>query len=1373
MFTPKKVLSLGFILVLAISLPIINTAPSPYLVELDSLPNIYLAPGETIKLNIQEYFSGFNITFDPDIVSSKIQFLSSVNPTDYEISKAFETNTEIIVALYKDPDYLSWVIYDKKKSSFGNIENMRFGIQGLNSCDDIEFLNSDTIIAHCYTTTGSSFYFINIQTKAVHQTPNPLLSPLGGSKHLIRAKGYMDSQIILYATGTNQTNWAYMLYSFDDQFRITKNETYDFGTYVDDLPKDFVLVSLAVKDSRTLILQGKSQIAIVPDQDRSIIKSIADWNNKLVSMSEVLAISSFGLSSFIVAAENAIYECIINQNHELVSINTYTPSYGKQISSISQSEDFIYAVAKDSTSGYYLHIFQRGDSTPETTFYVKMMGKDARVLPISSNNFVLADLSVKLVKVQEPEIILSNKNHSHGQETAHITVSSLKKTISRNITINYLTQDDATIYTQNDDLTLSIHANQSITINLKDLFIGPDLTFDMEMDEAYDNFAINYLDYPVHLERVPQNYSFIKMENVEGDIRVYAQASNNKTHLKMINCHVDYSKKSIECSLNTTSFEFGKVIDMYLNHPVYIYMVVQEGDSFSLYALNKANLTDNSLIIGNCLQVYHSFDNLLEQNTYCVRGSYIIVSVPGRPQYVWKPPTTRFNRIQTHHNYPGVVFVSNSTNLMVFSTNMFKEPILLSNLYLEDSFDFVVTNNNLVIFFIEKSTINEYDLSDLTKISYKKTYMLFDYKLEYSKDALTYSPLTDFIYFLAYNSSDPTEKSILVFKPNSPANSNLQYDLYVGYVETADIKINLGYFDRFTDLLFTYVQGELSQTSYQVFPYAFINVNEHFPMNLTQLYKTYHFNITAGNQKAKDAVLPGELTLINTQRQITPKNKTNLTLELAFDGVSSLEFKGEDLFNGPVFYFDLAKEYEKDPIELNLRVDYQKGALLMEVDAADYNEHLVAVSSLGQIFTYDAKLFPGEIKQQKVFNLSCNSTEIAVDTQTVIARCVEGYHQNYFEYINLSTNKICRINTGSALDEAEFKTKGDLLVVLVPNVFDTLQIYRLGGSECASLKAEVSKGSLGLKPYELAYSFDLYTNSQGDNLIFVTTAGSGFKIVRHRWNYEPEVYAPNNLEGLLKPDHLDSRRQPVIFNGIKIVEILEDKEGNIINFDILLSSANGFTYLFHCLTDLSGVFQDCFVRKGFIQYHEYTYKPILLANKRYFALLGDHKNFMRTTVFLYDLRSQSPLPDHREKYPLYDAFEALPGISMSDDPILLFDKGQYSILLQYEPFAAAFDYYIIKDSFSISSNASHINTKSVKVIASNDRFDANTSIAVYNYRAIFHGYGTAQIIVIVFLSLLGLFAVLVILNRYLHRAKRDLKDEMPYAESGYAKFTEQ
>lgn len=1335
-----------------------------------TLPNLYLAPEEVALINLDNYFNGFNLSFEGDDISPKYEVIDT-SGLDFngtvEISKTMKDGDLTRIVKYLPNQTISWTVFDSHESFFEDPYYLYLP-DSVIGCQDLAFISFDYVVVDCWTEDVSYFFIIDINSENYTNITNNIY-PGSGASFMTNADGYMEGDIVYYQLGAH---WFFTVISFNlTANTIIWSNTFNVKSFEEFLTSNFVLTALTVWNSEVLIIASGNQIGMIEGNEVIFLTPVGDQTNTLALVSNTLWLSPGFLYSSILYNGNAgILEVIINKYESVLTVNSYKVPFASSVISMAQTNNYLGCVSFNKvTNTSYLTIYERGNTDPQTVFYSNKIEGLTTIHAIDTNNgnegFLIGHSSIQAVYVRKPLVNITNEYPDRF--TYSVNVTSLKETKNAKFKVEKLGEDDDDVYQTNRDMTIVRNVNESYMTNLNQAFIGPDLKFTLEFDEKESGYVFQNEVLGLNLPNA-SNITYAKLNAGFDPIEIYAQSGDYPTVLNKYFCEMDSSATNYDCILNVTG-DIGVVTDLHLHRDYTIIIVENDPSNLTVYYSEPNDYSTAMSVIEGCTLVYLSSDSILEQTTYCVQNDQILVYSTTNHLYTWELDQN-INKVMTHPDFPGLVFIGVDQNIIVYSSNFFKSnPIKISELNINGQYDFLITDDSMVVLDLERQTATEYDLRNPRNIVFRKSYMLFHYNIIYNPKAFVYSEMSNFFYFLAHPNYNVLSLMIMGFQTNLPGNSNLQYRYNLNEINQSNVILDVDYYNVDMDMLLVVTGDQLYIQKINDAPYLFLNsVNIQTP---TQLFQSTTFNITAESFMNRMTTLTADSTLINTQREILLKeNITVPTLDLQLEGEANISFKGEDIFVGPAYYIHLDLDYHYDNIELTNRIEYNSKSLDKVVYAAAENSNYVAVLSKNEIFFYDLAYFPQKFHTNHSIDYTCEIAEMAIDKHSLVIACGDDVNNNVITHFEIdSRNDSCSFTVDYCVEEVAMKVSGQYLYVLVPYVFNTLQIYKLYQDNCAQLVHTVNIYQLGLKPGEVAYSLDVYTSTDElTTYIFITTASSIFKTIIINEGSEPIITEYPNLYRKVAPDHFDNARTD--FAGIKLHDINETSIG-LINFEVLVSSLNAFSYLFHCSMTTDGAYKDCFIVKGFVQYQGYEYKPLLFATSRYFALIGTNFRTKKNDVFMYDLQAQNYLPYHLGRYPLYDSFQAMPSAMNSNNPALLFDKGGYHVFLYYNSEDVEFDEYIIRENFTVYSNASHLSSPNVMVIGKNDYWSVEYGIQVLNYGALFRGVSSLLIVLIVFFSLVTIFLLFVCINRYFRfKEKRTLKDEMNFVSEGYFKF---
>lgn len=209
-----------------------------------------------------------------------------------------------------------------------------------------------------------------------------------------------------------------------------------------------------------------------------------------------------------------------------------------------------------------------------------------------------------------------------------------------------------------------------------------------------------------------------------------------------------------------------------------------------------------------------------------------------------------------------------------------------------------------------------------------------------------------------------------------------------------------------------------------------------------------------------------------------------------------------------------------------------------------------------------------------------------------------------------------------------------------------------------------------------------------------------------------------------------------------------------------MTTANAFSYSINFTISQSGTLLSITPNYGLIQYQGYMYRQYPIIGQDCIVMMADNLTKLGsiTNYFYYQL----PLvPKNGSRYPLYDATKAInaPYYNSTAGMIITNPNNVSTLYIVTDQITDSFVGYTISGVYTISTWASHVSSNEVYIIGSDDLWSAKFTIPVQNYSSVFTGMTSLGIILVVFMSLLVLFAIfMVTLKACADRSKRLLKD---------------
>jgi hypothetical protein len=381
------------------------------------------------------------------------------------------------------------------------------------------------------------------------------------------------------------------------------------------------------------------------------------------------------------------------------------------------------------------------------------------------------------------------------------------------------------------------------------------------------------------------------------------------------------------------------------------------------------------------------------------------------------------------------------------------------------------------------------------------------------------------------------------------------------------------------------------------------------------------------------------------------------------------------------------------------------------------------------------------------YDADCSTIKIAEAEDIYAALCFSPQNNTYFLQIVPVGNELV-LSTSLVLpiedSDADFTILNSSILVTSPSSYDALFVYTYSIQEFQIIINQslvINRDQLYVNDLDYIYSISgvtlpcmaigvfLASGSTGFNFLYLTNATS-FQL----------SYVPN-ITSYFAADYLDNYNQPPLFQSVKFTDFVYDNADSEATFNLVLSSANAFTYALSVTTDLAGNITNLTVNGGFIQYQNYIYRPAIIANPYLTILVGSNEASPGgITYFFYDIRGGSPIGT---SYPVYDAMAAVPATKYDYTPSLLFSNGSgFTLFIVTGGAAGGFVRYSIGTTYKVTTDASHVSSEDLYITGGNDYWNCTADIPVYSYALFFKGVPSWAIILIVFGTIFGVFGIL-------------------------------
>jgi len=235
---------------------------------------------------------------------------------------------------------------------------------------------------------------------------------------------------------------------------------------------------------------------------------------------------------------------------------------------------------------------------------------------------------------------------------------------------------------------------------------GPVFMFGIEVqyDPPYEGKYLTYFDFEWD-------------EDLTG-FKSYIQVDPESV-LQQYSCYFDITE-TIKCRNPVSISVIGAVKEIFTVSDYHLTLVVADESGYeSIYRANmNKDIGDNTFTTTKllpkdneeCTVAYESFDNSYESNTFCVQldgyVSYLRNNTKKSVKEIQMPDGFIPNKFLTHKDFPGLLFVSDSSGIMILDTHFYtRDFTIIKELHFYHKFTFIVTTNSLVIISLDGNEI--------------------------------------------------------------------------------------------------------------------------------------------------------------------------------------------------------------------------------------------------------------------------------------------------------------------------------------------------------------------------------------------------------------------------------------------------------------------------------------------------------------------------------------------------------------------------------------------------------------------------------------------------------------------------------------------
>jgi len=1403
---------IGSLLTALLLLSSLAQGQSTYISQIKDLPIVYLAEDETIWMNADEYFQGYNLSFSDHLAYDKYKLMKQItlNGDTVTSAKLYQSSSNIQVALLINK--VSIVVYNYTNAEgFSQVKNYNIS-QGasISSCTDLDYIQEGVLVLDCVNSASENIFAVY----SIYSTSsnNPVISAnnveylSNNPRYILPANGYKQYSFISYVpSGSDSQPWQIRLVAIDSSFEVSS--VTDLNAKTQNIDTSFKLLDLKAGKDQTLYLLGNKQFFMISSSSSTISHAL-QGNCKNIHLQSLENMTTLYLN-----CDNGLQEVIVTPDHKVIFNSLYQTAKSIPYERIASTRDFV--IGAQSYPGT-ISVYEKGQ--PDISFLFAEMPLPAKVLfafPVILNNYfiLITPSSIQAYSLNRPILTFTNTKPQGGGYTFSIKITSKNQTNTNSIAVSSqmicLAANDTSIHfvrsTPLVNNTVLKQFNQTAELSLENTFMGPGVLYYADFPDGRVD-ANTFKSYSSNLNLSGSEFSFITYRG--GRYTVIYQPKGS-TEVQEYYCYILISANppALNCTPDKSSpFTFpGQLRQIWTNNPKYdIYEINNNGVSM-IYKSTKGNLGSLTPLYSDmsCDFAYNSGDNLLEGSPYCVRGNNITVyrnSTNFTPTLFSLSLAHDYKQIMTHPAYPRLLFASTQDAIYIIDTWFYQiTPQIIGSLPL-NTFSgykqFLVTQNTLLLFFVNNnnSTVAEYVLTpygssgpNKVEVWFRKSYMLYNYTVKVGPNTVAYSPVTDMVYVIASraHANKTVSNYLLVLQPDTFGSGSLKYALFITNKDIDISQYSISLTNVYPTRDFVLVVFGQNNIGFMVQNYAEVVINTNYVSDNTALYTQNKMVITAYNYDGSNKTLPLTLVTVNTEREITIMAKeSSYRLELQAGNQTKKTFKPTDLFRGPALYVDMTLDYEEDHIFFTPKVEILNHTLstidFIVIDADSSTNYIALLGkappndktnySVYTVYIYDAWTFPnpGSLKRSYPVNsngsVTCYQVEIGDLEHAVGAFCdLPTVNSYYVELVSIDPSPgFIQIPVQAHSSLSEFAIIQNYIVIISPSTYDAVAIYPWKLSNGVFSYSEptiVTRDQLFINDNDEVRSLDGLTMMNNTAAaVFIATGSTGFNLI-YLWS--ATNYTVNSNQSLIygfASDYLLSLNEAPNFHALKLIDTSVNVNLGQISYTLILSSSNAFTYKLAIVTNMKGNLLTVTTTAGYIQYQGYIYRPLLVANKDIVVLVGVNAITLGgLDYFVYDNREQ---PFSTGVYPLYDTVQSVRTPDYTSTPIMLFKKNNANILFTVSDHeGTSYSQFAINDYCTISTNSSRVNSPHINIVAGNDFTRKVFHIRIINYSVILKGYSTLTIILFVFGSL-GTLAIVVwcIRRFYVDKAKTTLKD---------------
>ena len=940
--------------------------------------NIYLTYGENRNYSLKRYWSGTNLNYSLPQLANITVTNQLVNETSYSFKDFIEANNlgEIVNILWDDKSvvnsdhwaesaYLVILTYDGEtfKLVIGNISSLSksqgYILETLSVAPDKPIICYNTVQVAAFSyyvdcmdiSNWNNNYFLYVQVHGLNCT----ILPISNSANFPYARPDFERHTLTVAT----SHGKYLLRYYDG-FSLPSNTPTNLEVWNINnlkLPILSVLYQGSKIDfvSNISTIQASNSYLYISSCNEELTV-VSNWYSTQWSIYSHYVFSKMIIkaSTLRVAMDNGIYgERLIIvgsiQNTNLTALvldeDNFIGYFKIPVTSDSQFLPFKFEVSSITQgSDFFALSYQIADgASNEFCYYVAIFDMSSGMNDCNSLLYYDQITYPSLIMIdphQENTLIVIGKDffwQEWSMALPHLRIQNLYSSVnftlqvgefSQSINIQVLMPNDTNIYVANLPST-SIRNGANVTLQLDNLFYGPQLSFSVDFQEQNVSSSI------IASRRIPIK----NLLDLQKFIAFHTNDAGPGNMLKIFDYRMDkfyvhYGSFTIQSRYCIEDLEFISPVPISYNISSYysiagydIFLSTNNGTylTFTLLTLDIERATKNFVL--NLSSITNCSDPSTVQLTASNQYIYVLcvdhlnrainnLTITTQPEFALYSqinitaaqvdddflPTD----IQLHPAYPHTIFVQSENYIYIVNyteiqnKTSFQISFSKFRTQLDNGIHYKLQPfiNSLFIIAPQINTILQFDTSDMLAPYYRRSLNLYTYSITITEESyvlkgMAYSPHTNNLYLLA-NETNSSTVTLLVIRPDD-ANSYLANSITIlptNQITTLAIDCTTTSEIRLGDIIMiTFGDKQLFYEVYKTPYLTFITPFNPGPqLNKIQELEIYAFNMW------NSASLNFNLTILDDEEGIYTSQPPNLP-----DNSSQFSFSINSYIFGTIF----------------------------------------------------------------------------------------------------------------------------------------------------------------------------------------------------------------------------------------------------------------------------------------------------------------------------------------------------------------------------------------------------------------------------------------------------------------------------------------